>query len=106
MTMRSQPTTLITIYTYIHIPIICKIITMSSRVLDTHTSGAGYNNNNNIKDDDYFCYSEFTLYCNHQTDAIWWLLLCLYINRLAGTWYVSTNHQGVFTPRTLGTLEA
>ena len=38
----------------------CKIITTSSRVLNTNTGGAGYNdNNNNMKDSDCFCYSEF-----------------------------------------------
>ena len=44
-----------TIYTHMYV---CKIITMSLRVLNTHTSGAGYNNNN-IKASDYFSYSEF-----------------------------------------------
>ena len=49
-------------YTYVYILSIFMVITMSSRVLNTHTSGAYYNNNNNdVKDGDLFCYSEWRL---------------------------------------------
>ena len=46
----------------------------------------------------------FTLYCDHQTDAMMVTTSHIYTNRLVGIWYVRTNHQGVFAPCTLGCL--
>ena len=68
---------------YIHI-YICKIITMSSRVLNTHTSGACYNNNNNdVKDGDFFCYFEFHTF-TRLSDRYNMLVTTTLINKVLG----------------------